>query len=607
MNAQTAASKPADGIRSLTRLLPFARPYAWHFAAVFALVVIYNATGVLQPYLVKIAIASDRSAAHPHPHGLLVISGVYIGIVVLGVLANILQMLVLQFAGQSVIRQIRIRLFTHIERQGMAFFDRNAIGRLVTNVASDTETISQFFTQFFLSLARDGLSIVMIIVVMFELDVRIAAFCMIVIPVIFGISLLFRRRLRQAYQTTRTRLSNVVAFLAENLSGMRITQIFHQEGRQERRFEDKNAAHLQANVHEYGISVMFNRTLELLGNIAVAAVVWVGGGAVLQHAILFGTLYAFISYVRQFFQPINSITQQWNTLQSSMVAADRIGRVLAVEAAVRDPDDPVQLETVRGRVEFRGVSFAYHADEPVLHNISFTAEPGAFIGFVGATGAGKSSIMSLLTRFYDPTAGQVLLDGADIRRLRQADLHRHVGMVQQDLQLFTGTVADNIRLFRPDISDEQVVLAARSVGAHEMIARLPDGYRTHLYAKGANLSMGERQLISFARIVALGPRVLILDEATASLDSQTEELVQNGLRTIAASRTTLVIAHRLSTIRNADQIFVLDRGKIVERGRHEELLRKNGLYARLSEHAGAGAEPARRPPQRQAAQGVTYA
>ncbi len=578
--------KSQNNIQSLLRLLPYAKPYWLQFVLVFLLVVIFNATSVLQPYLVKVAIDNDIAISHPDLKGLLMIGGVYIGIVIIGVFSNIFQMLLLQYTGQKIIRKIRIDLFSHIEHQGMDFFDKNAIGRLVTNISSDTETVSQFFTQFFLSMIRDGLSIIMIVIVMFELDVRIAWMCMIVIPIIFVISMLFRDWLRDAYQSTRTKLSNIVAFLAENLAGMRIIQIFHQEQQQADHFESLNTLHRKANINEYGISVLFNRVLELIGNLAVAAVVFIGGNAVLHHVILFGTLYAFISYIRQFFQPINAITQQWNTLQSSMVAADRIGKVLMVKSKIQNPPEAISIVNVKGKIEFRQVDFGYHQDELILKNVSFVIEPGQFVGFVGATGAGKSTIMSLLTRQYDPVAGEILLDDVGIQQLSLADLHRYIGMVQQDLQLFTGTISDNIRLFRPDISDETIQHAAKAVGVHRIIDRLPNHYQTWLYAKGANISMGERQLLSFARMIALDPRVLILDEATASLDSQTEEMVQTGLHKLTATRTTMVIAHRLSTVRHADVIFVLDHGQIIEKGTHEELIQKNGLYTRLHENAG---------------------
>lgn len=570
------------GLRNLVRLIPYARPYRWHFLGVVLLVVLFNSTAVLQPYLVKVAI--DTDIAEKSSAGLRLIALEYVGVVLLGAVANYAQLFILQYASQHVIQRIREDLFSHIVHQSMSFFDRNALGRLVTNVSSDTETVNQFFTQFFFSMVRDGLSLVMVVVAMFNLDWSIALGCMVILPIIFLISQLFRKRMRRTFQEVRTRLSNVIAFLAENLAGIRITQIFQQEARQKAEFDALNNRHRRANVASYGTSVMFNRTLDLLGNLAVAGIVWVGGRAVLHNVILFGTLYAFITYVRQFFQPINSITQQWNNLQSSAVAADRISTVLQVTPDVPDEPDAVPIpdpSEVAGRVEFSHVWFHYNPGEPVLRDVTFTVEPGSFVGFVGPTGAGKSSVMSLLARFYDAIQGEVRLDGQSVSRYRQDDLHRVIGLVQQDVHLFSGTVTDNIRLFRKDISDEVVIRAAETVGADEVISRLSRGYDTQLYAKGANLSMGERQLISFARIVALDPKVLILDEATANLDSQTELMVQRGLQAVSRNRTTLVIAHRLSTIRHAHRIFVLQSGRIVEQGRHDELINDGGLYADL--------------------------
>lgn len=593
MNAEALERDEATerSVHSLFRLIRFSVPFLWHFVCVLVLVIIFNATSVVQPYLVKVAI--DNDITHANVHGLQTIALIYVGIVLVGAGANYAQVVLLQYAGQSIIQRIRMALFRHIEGQSMAFFDKNAIGRLVTNVSNDTETVSQFFTQFFLSLVRDGLSLVMVIIAMFQLSPSIASRSMVVIPIIFIISYLFRSRLRNSYQTARTRLSLVIAFLAENLAGIRMIQIFHQERRQQNVFRERNGRHREANVQSYMTSVMFNRSLDFLGNVSVAAMVYLGGIQVLHHVLPFGTMYAFISYIRQFFGPINSLTQQWNNLQSSSVAADRIGRVLNVQSVVQDPEDPLAVDSTElgdGSIEFRDVSFAYKPGEMVLQNISFIVPGASFYGFVGPTGAGKSSIMSLLTRFYDPIEGEILLDHHDIRTYKQTDLHRLIGIVQQDVYLFTGTVIDNIRLFREDIPEETVIEAARVVGAHEIIERLPNGYHTLLVGKGSNLSMGERQLLSFARVVALNPRVLILDEATANLDSQTEALVQRGLRAVSQNRTTLVIAHRLSTIRHADNIVVLQKGRIVEQGNHEQLVVQNGIYADLIRKSGVESE-----------------
>lgn len=576
------------GIGGLIRLSTYAQPHVLGFALIVVLAIIFNVTGTLQPYLVKVAIDDDLSLSHPNVHGLAVICCVYIVTVIVGVAANYTQVVVLQYIGQSIIRSIRLNLFQHITRQALRFFDKTAIGRLVTTVSNDTENINQFFTQFFLSTASNALSIIMIVFAMYELNGQVATYSMVVVPIVFAISFIFRKRMRRAYQVTRTRLSRVIVFLAENLAGIRIIQLFRQEKRQAGEFERLNSSHRDANVFEYGTMVSFNRVLELLANLSVAAMIFVGGDAVLHHVIKFGTLYAFISYIKNFFAPINAITQQWNTLLSALVSAERIGNVFRLEPAIQDPPEPIDVASfdINARIEFCNVFFAYEEAQPVLQGINFTIEPGMFVGFVGATGAGKSSVMSLLMRFYDASTGQILIGGRDVRDFRQVDLHSLIGLVQQDVYIFSGSIADNIRLFRPDISDKQVVDAAVTVGAHRFIDRLPNGYNTKVYAKGTNLSMGERQLIAFARIVAFNPRVLILDEATANLDSQTEEWVQAGLQAVAKSRTTLVIAHRLSTIRNADTIFVMDKGRIVEQGNHEELLSRGEYYATL--HANSG-------------------
>lgn len=573
---------------AMRRLVGYARRHLWAFLLVVALVIVYNLTQVIQPWLVKIVIDQDLIVRHPVLAGIVRIGFLYLGITIVGLIANFLQNRRLQYTGQIIIRQVRIDLFSHIESLSMRFFDTHETGRLITNVSSDTNRISLFFTNFLLSVIRDGFSILLVMGAMLLLNWKLALLSFLVIPVIVIVSVLFRQKLRDSYGFTRAQLSRLIGYTAENLAGMRITQLFHQEHKQLNQYTALNQTYTEGNIAEFRWAVLFNRSFDALGNFAVALMVWIGGMAVVHHTIELGVLYAFVSYIQQFFGPINSLTQQWNTLQSSMVSAERIGGVLLTEPEVKDPPDPVELPrardgslTLAGEVAFDHVRFRYTPEQWILKDVSFTIPPRSFVGFVGETGAGKSTLMSLLTRFYDVTEGAIRIDGIDLRRFAQRDLHRLIAIVQQEVNLFSGTVTDNIRLFRSDIPDRAVEEAAHLSGAHQFIRHLPGGYESWITAKGANLSLGQRQLLAFARALTLNPRILILDEATASLDSQTEMVLQEGLTRIAEGRTTLVIAHRLSTIRDADQIYVMDHGAIVETGTHQALLRQDGLYAEL--------------------------
>ncbi|WP_284638684.1 ABC transporter ATP-binding protein [Paenibacillus silviterrae] len=578
---------PEQRRQAFRAMLSYIVPHRRKFVTVFCFTFLAIAADLLQPYLVKIAIDDNLAIGKNDMGMLLVICSIYLALSLLGLTFTYLQNNLLQYTGQSIVARIRKELFEHITKLQMSFFDRFQSGSLVTHVSSDTETLNQFFTQVFLSMIRDGLTLIFIIALMFHLDPTLAAYSMIILPIIAGIAIGFRNYIRKTYQLTRTHLSRLIAFVAENLAGMNLIQAFHQEKEQNQRFTGRNETYFRANLREVRTNVLFNRSFDLLGNMAVAFLVYVGGLAVFNKSIEFGVLYAFITYIRQFFQPINNITQQWNTLQSTIVSMDRLWRIFSLKPEITDTKKPVpiDLSAVKGRIDYNHIQFGYSEDSTVIEDLDLHIRPGEMVGIVGTTGAGKSSLMSLLCRFYDVREGSILVDGTDIRDIPQAVLHRMIGLVQQEPYLFSGSIIDNVRLFDENISREKVIEACRFVGADVLIERLKDGYDTRLSERGSGLSAGERQMISFARIVVFEPKILILDEATANLDSHTEQLVQSALQVVSQGRTTMVIAHRLSTIMQADRIIVMRQGRIVEEGTHRQLLDKQGYYEQLYRHS----------------------
>ncbi|WP_084225437.1 ABC transporter ATP-binding protein [Paenibacillus pectinilyticus] len=576
--------KTQESFRSLAA---YAKPHRWTFLAVVVCALLGIAADLFQPYLVKIAIDDNLMIGKNDFHALIMICLLYGLLSISSMFFSYLQNNLLQFAGQSIVAKIRKDLFQHIFRQSMSYYDKTPSGSLITHVSSDTETLNQFFTQVLLSLVRDSMTLIFIIVLMYHLDPTLTMYSMIVIPIIVLIAVSFRRYMRKTYQLSRSMLSQMVAFTAENLSGMHLIQAFHQEKEQMNRFADKNTGYFKANLREIRTNVLFNRSFDILGNLSVAFITWIGGIAVFDKAIEFGVLYAFITYIRQFFQPINNITQQWNTLQSTTVSMSRIWNVFSVKPEVMDKEASqlIPLKDVKGDIHFNHVHFGYQKDTPVIDDLELHIAPGEMIGIVGTTGAGKSSLISLLCRFYDVLEGSIQIDGVDIRDISQVDLHRAVGLVQQEPYLYAGSIFENVRMFDPAISREAVIDACRLVGADALIARMKDGYDTRISERGSGLSAGERQLISFARIIVFQPKVLILDEATANLDSQTEQLIQTALSVVAEGRTTIVIAHRISTIMHADRIIVMSQGEIVEEGTHAELLALQGFYEQLYHHS----------------------
>ncbi|WP_317972006.1 ABC transporter ATP-binding protein [Paenibacillus sp. CCS19] len=607
-------------VSAFRALSGYIKPHRWGFITVLCCTIIAILSELLQPYLMKIAIDDNLMAGKNDYSELLAICGVYLGLSLSSFGFSYIQNNVLQGIGQSIVSRIRKQLFGHIMKQSMGYFDRMSSGSLITHVSSDTEALNQFFNQVLLSLFRDGLTLLFIIVMMFQLDTTLALYCLILLPIISFIAIAFRSFMRATYQLARTRLSRMVAFVAENLSGMHLIQVFHQQKEQEKQFDERNRLYFQANLREIRTNVVFGRTFDILSNLSIACVTWIGGRAVLGHDLEFGVLYAFITYIRQFFQPINTITQQWNTLQSATVAITRIWTIFASKPDITDrseeeadsaPGEKVKkgdglrqmtlttaadqeeaaethglgLGDVKGDIAFEHISFSYEEGIPIIRELDLHIHAGELIGVVGTTGAGKSSLISLLCRFYDVKEGSIRIDGTDVRDIPQATLHRLVGLVQQEPYLYSGSIIDNVRMFDESITREEVIAACEFVGADAIVQKLPEGYDTKLSERGSGLSAGERQLISFARIIVFKPKVLILDEASANLDSHTELLIQNALHVVSQQRTTIVIAHRLSTIMQADRIIVMSRGQIVEQGNHNELLELGGQYRELYEHS----------------------
>ncbi|MBE3577735.1 MAG: ABC transporter ATP-binding protein [Limnochordales bacterium] len=493
-------------------------------------------------------------------------------------LTNYGQTYLLHRTGQQIMYDLRQELYRHLQSLSLSFFDRNPTGRLVTRVTNDVEALNEMYTGLFVNLFRDLFLLIGIVVAMFGLSPRLATLALLTLPVLTAVTYAFRMRVREAYRQVRTRLARINAAMAENISGMRVIQIFHREQAKLAEFARINKDYYDASMVQLLIFAIFRPAIDLISTLAVAMLLWFGGVRVIEGTVSFGVLFAFISYIQQFFRPISDLTEQYNVLQTAMASAERIFQLLDTQERIPVPANPRPLGRIRGEVEFDHVWFAYKGEEWVLRDVSFRVEPGQTVALVGATGAGKSSIISLLSRLYDIQKGSIRVDGIDIREVDPAELRRQIAVVLQDVFLFTGDIASNIRLNNTEIDDERVRWAAEVVGAMEFIEKLPGGLAARVTERGSTLSAGQRQLIAFARALAFDPRILVLDEATANIDTETEQLIQAALARLIKGRTTIVIAHRLSTIQNADKIIVLHKGRIREMGRHEELLALGGLY-----------------------------
>jgi ATP-binding cassette subfamily B multidrug efflux pump len=573
------------------RLLRYLRPHKLLVAAAFLLILAMAALDLVGPYLTKVAI--DGPMAKGDAAGLSGVAGLYVLALLGAYVVRFAQTYLMQMTGQQIMLDMRREIFGHLQRLHVAYFDKNPVGRLMTRVTTDVDAVNELFTSGVVSVFGDLFTLFGIMGVMMALDWRLALVTFSVIPLFFFVTNWFRRGARQSFRETRKWVARINAFLQENLTGMSVIQLFRREERNEAAFAVINRKHADANMTAIFYYAIFYPAIELLAALAVALILLYGGSGVLRGAVTLGALVAFIQYSERFWRPISDLSEKFNVVQAAMASSERIFLLLDTVPEVQAPKSPVALAEVRGRVAFEGVWFSYASapaagapsdsvDEVpwVLRDIDFAVEPGKRVALVGATGAGKTSIISLLTRFYDVQRGRVTLDGVDVRDLDPSALRRALALVLQDVYLFSGTVASNIRL-GSEISDERVEAAARAVHAHSFIARLKDGYATEVRERGSTLSVGQKQLLSFARALAHDPRVLILDEATSSVDTETEQLIQDALKTLLRGRTAIVVAHRLSTIQNVDEILVMHKGRIRERGTHAELLAVRGLYWRL--------------------------
>lgn len=502
-------------------------------------------------------------------------------VIVVAFLFNYLQVYILNYTSQRIIFNIRQDLFSHIQSLSISYFDKNPVGRLVTRVTNDIENLNEMYTGVLVNLFKDIFILIGIIIAMLRMDYKLALVSFSLIPAILIASIIFRKKIRKVYRLGRIQLAKINTTLNENITGMETIQIFNKEDKISKQFDRINNDYLNTARKEIGLYAVFRPSIEVIRSFGLALLIYYGGGQVISNNIQFGVLYAFVDYLQRFFAPILEITEMYNILQSAMASSERIFMILDDDSKIHNVKNPVPITRLKGKIEFKNVWFAYEKDNWVLKDISFTINPGEVVAFVGATGAGKSSIINLITRFYDIQKGEILIDGINIKEYDKHELRKHIGIVLQDVFLFTGTIKDNIRLNNKYITDDEVVKIAKHVNAHHFINKLPKGYDEPVMERGSTLSAGERQLLSFARALAFNPSILILDEATSNIDTETELLIQDALEKLMKGRTTIAVAHRLSTIQNADRIIVLSQGVIKEVGTHQELLEKEGIYYNL--------------------------
>ena len=515
--------------------------------------------------------------------GILVSSVLYLCLLLLLFVCNRVQYLKLQKMGQDIIYEVRQEVFAHIQKLSMRFFDLTPVGKIVTRVTNDVESLNEMYSNILVKLFKNTMKIIGLAIVMLLLNVRMELLSFVMLPVVAGLTVLFKKISRRAYQMTRTKITALNTFLSENLSGMKIIQIFNREIVKYQDFCKKSQELYHANYREMMVFAIFRPSIYLVSIIALVIVISSGSTMVFRNVISIGTLYIFLQYINSFFEPIQELAEQFSTLQNAVASAEKIFTILDTDPVILEQEHPVILDKVKGKIEFKHVWFAYNDEDFILKDVSFTIEPGEKVAFVGATGAGKSSILNLIGRYYDIQKGEILIDGVNIKEMSKDQIRRAIGQVQQDVFVFTGDIKSNIRLRDASITRAQVVQAAETVNASRFIEKLPQKYDEPVSERGATFSAGQRQLLSFARTLAYQPQILILDEATANIDTETEQWIQEALFKLMEGRTTIMVAHRLSTIQHADKIMVMHKGRIRESGTHQELLDKGGIYKKLYE------------------------
>jgi ATP-binding cassette subfamily B protein len=565
--------------RLMARMLRYLRPY-WKLATMsFIFLMLQTGTQLLGPYITKIAI--DRYITEKDVAGLDLMAAAYLGVVLLGFIVLFIQTYATQYVGQRAMHDLRMDIFSHLQKQDMAYFDRNAVGRLMTRTVNDVETLNELFSTGVVGLLADVSIVFGIAAMMFWLDWRLALVCLMAFPVILYISRFYRRRAREVYRESRLILGRLNAGLQENIAGVATIQAFGQENKMYQRFQDINFRYRDVLLRSIRYNALFFPVIELFSALSVGLLLWYGGSLVMADAIQAGVMVAFIQYIQRMYQPIRDLAEKYNILQAAMASSERIFALLDTSETIKNPAQPKKAGNFKGEIEFKDVSLSYRPGEPVLRGISFRVRPGEKVALVGATGGGKTSIIAAICRFYEVERGAILVDGIDIREWDKQELRRHLGLVLQDVFLFSGDIATNITLGDPRIGEEKLREAARRSQIAPFIETLPNRYQEKVQERGSTLSQGQRQLLSFARALAFDPKILILDEATSSVDTLTETLIQEALDELIKDRTALIIAHRLSTIQHADRILVIHKGEIWEQGNHDELLAQGGLYSRL--------------------------